>query len=121
MLKKIVCWVCVCVMPTTLFVSVISHEVFADGNNQRWIYVTLSHVCPNGVILYETTSRTLDTWSDENHPLQTPRWEQVCYPLWGGGVHCEDDWVYYHTPHSVTWHNAEYHSWTREIDSPACR
>lgn len=120
MYKKSFCYVCIFLMTATLFVNHISREAFADGNNQRWIYVTKYYVCPNGDIFTQTTSRTLETWK-ENHPALTLIEEQVCYPLLGGGVHCQDELVPHHTPHPVYWHNAEYYSYTQATSSHGCR
>ena len=121
MFKKWVCCICISLMTLTFFAGAISQEAFADANNQRWIYVTKYYVCPDGTIFTQTTSRTLDTWQDENHPAPTLIEEQVCYPLYGGGTHCEDQLVPHHTSHSVYWHNAIYYSYTQSTSSHACR
>ena len=121
MFKKWVCCICIFLMTLTFFAGAISQEAFADANNQRWLYVTVYYVCPNGDIFNEHTSRTLRTWQDENHPAPTYIEEQVCYPLADGGIHCEDQLVPHHTSHLVYWHNAEYLSYTKETNAHACR
>ena len=105
----------------TFFAGATSQEAFAGANNQRWIYVTVYYVCSSGDIYSEYTSRTLETWTNENHPAPTRKWEQVCFPLWDGGIHCEHQWVYRHTSHLVDWHNAVYYSYTRATRAHGCR
>lgn len=122
MLKKIAC---VFAITFAGFAIVIPQEAFADANNQRWNYYTTYGVCPDGTILYVSESRSLETWTDGNHPARSRYWGQVCHPYDlkepDGPAYCYMDWIYQHTSHSVYWHSATYQTATRQTDSPACR
>lgn len=120
MFKKWVCCICIFLMTLTFFAGAISQEAFAGDNQQRWIYVTVYYVCPSGDIYSEYTSRTLEKWM-ENHPAPTLIEEQVCYPLLGGGVHCQDELVPHHTSHPVYTNNPVYHSYTQTTTAHGCR
>lgn len=120
MFKKWVCCICIFLMTLTFFAGAISQEAFAGDNQQRWIYVTVYYVCPNGDIYNEHTTRTRETWN-RDHPTPTPKWEQVCFPLADGGTHCEHQWVYRHTPHPVYSNNPVYYSYTKASKAHGCR
>ena len=123
MLKKSICaFVIICAW----FAIVTPPEPVADDNTQAWYYVTVIGVCKNdnSIVLSSYTDRVLQTWMSNNpypHPPDTRKWEQVCWPVAGGGVYCEDQYVYRHTPHVVYWANATHQTVTREVEAYACR
>ncbi|MDE0555467.1 MAG: hypothetical protein OXI24_14685 [Candidatus Poribacteria bacterium] len=117
----------VCSIPIIFacFSIAILPEAFSDSNNQRWNYTTIYYVCPNGDIYSTAESRSLETWTDGDHPEQSRYWGQKCVPKDlrepNGPQICWDDWIYYHTSHSVYWHSATYLSATQTIDAMGCR
>ena len=122
MLKKFVCTLAIVFACLS---SVILQEAFSDSNNQRWNYTTIYYVCPNGDIYRTEESRSLETWTDGNHPQPSRYWGQVCRPQDlkepNGPQICWNDWIYYHTSHSVYWHSATYDSATVHVDKHGCR